>query len=138
MTKLHKYASTGRQTLRESRLLQIALIFAFWLAGEGLRRLTGWPVPGGILGLFMVLILFASLQLELGDLRLGARWFLAEMLLFFIPAVPAVLDHPALLGWLGLKVLAAIVIGTVIVMIVTAFVVDAAFRWRAEAGGGAR
>ena len=125
-----------RRWLQRSRLAQIVLIGVFWLAGEALRRLFALPVPGGILGLFLVLLLFATSRVDLADLRLGARWLLAEMLLFFIPAVPAVVDYPQLYGWVGLKVLLAIVVGTVIVMLVTGFVVDACFRRQADRDGG--
>jgi len=53
---------------------------------------------------------------------------LAEMLLFFIPAVPAVLDHQEFLGPLGLKLLAAVLAGTLLVMGGTALTVDLCCR----------
>ncbi|MFI4941217.1 MAG: CidA/LrgA family protein [Burkholderiales bacterium] len=105
------------------------MIIAFWLLGDALVRWLGLPVPGGVVGMFIVIALFASRRFSLLNLQLGAEWFLAEMLLFFIPAVPAVLNHHEFLGWLGLKVLAVILVGTVVVMIVTAFVVDACLHW---------
>ncbi len=118
----------GRRTIRSSRILQIGLVLAFWLAGEALARGTGLPVPGGILGLALVLTLLASGRLSHLSLRRGANWFLAEMLLFFIPAVLAVLDHREFLGLLGVKVLAVILVGTVLVMSVTALVVEFSIR----------
>ena len=61
-------------------------------------------------------------------MRLGANWFLAEMLLFFIPAVPAVMDHREFLGLMGLKILGVILGGTIAVMAVTALTTDLAYR----------
>jgi holin-like protein len=127
-----KFSLICRRSLRRSRLLQIVLIIAFWLLGEALVRWLRLPVPGGVVGMFIVIALFASQRFSLLNLQLGAEWFLAEMLLFFIPAVPAVLNHHEFLGWLGLKVLAVILVGTVVVMIVTAFVVDACLHWSAK------
>lgn len=121
-----------RRKLRRSRSLQILLLLAFWLLGEALVRLFGLPVPGGVVGMFLLIALFASGRFSPRNVGLGADWFLAEMLLFFIPAIPAILNHHELLGWLGVKVLVVILAGTVIVMVVTALVVDICFRWSAR------
>jgi holin-like protein len=120
---------------RSSRLFQMLLIVGFWLAGETIVRATGLPLPGAVAGLFIVLALLGSKRLSIATVRRGAQWFLAEMLLFFVPAVLAVLDHPELLGLLGLKILAVIVAGTLIVMIVTAVVMDVCYRLSAAGKG---
>jgi holin-like protein len=62
-------------------------------------------------------------------MKRGADWLLAEMLLFFVPAVLALLDHREFLGLLGLKILAIIVLSTTMVMGVTALTVDLCYRW---------
>ncbi len=113
-----------RRHLRASRLAQIGLVMGFWLVGNGVARLTGWPVPGGIFGMGLVLILLAAGGLNLRSLRRGADWFLADMLLFFIPAVLAVLNYPDLAGMLGVKIVAIIGVSTVLVMAVTALVIE--------------
>jgi holin-like protein len=114
---------------RSSRLFQIFLILLFWAAGESIARLTHLMIPGPVLGLFIVLLLLLTKRLNILTVRRGAQWFLAEMLLFFIPAVLAVLDHPELLGLLGLKILAVILIGTATIMVVTAAAIDLCYRW---------
>ncbi|BCS52586.1 CidA/LrgA family protein [Geobacter sp. SVR] len=124
----YRRMSVWRRRCRSSRLFQALLILGFWLGGEIIVRWTGLPLPGAIAGLFIMLALLGSGRLSIGTVRRGAQWFLAEMLLFFVPAVLAVLDHPELLGLLGLKILAVIVLGTLIVMIVTATVMDVCFR----------
>ncbi len=127
-----KLTLLSRHALHMSRLAQIALLFAFWLAGEFLVRRLGLPVPGGVVGMLMLLALLASGRLSLASARRGAEWLLAEMLLFFVPAVLAILNHHELVGWLGLKILAVILLGTVTVMLVTAAVVDLFWRWSAD------
>ena len=99
---------------------------------KDVARLTGLPLPGGIVGMVLVLLLLASHRLSLFSLKRGAEWFLAEMLLFFVPAVLAVVDHGELLGLLGLKVLLVILGGTMTVMGVTALTVDLCYRWSAR------
>ncbi|MQT14981.1 CidA/LrgA family protein [Segnochrobactrum spirostomi] len=121
---------TGRRGLRRSRLAQAVLLIIVWQAGDIVARTTGVPIPGGVIGLFIALALLASHRVSAISLRRGAMWLLAEMLLFFVPAVPAVLDHPELFGWLGLKIVAVILVGTCAVMGVTALAVDLCYRWR--------
>lgn len=123
-------AARLRRGMHRSRLGQIGLITAFWLAGEALVRLLALPVPGGIVGMAIALALLASRRLTPISMRRGAEWFLAEMLLFFVPAVLAVIDHRELVGLLGLKVLIVILAGTTAVMGVTAVTVDLCCRWR--------
>ncbi|MFI4980696.1 MAG: CidA/LrgA family protein [Nevskiales bacterium] len=121
-----------RYALRRSRLLQIGVLLGFWLLGQGLSRLMSLPVPGGIIGMALLLALLAGGLIRPPSIHRGANWLIAEMLLFFVPAVMVVLDHGELLGLLGLKLAAAIVAGTVLVMAGTALVVDFCSRWSAR------
>lgn len=116
-----------KRTFHKSRILQIALITALWFIAQEISLWSHLPIPGGVIGLFLVLILLYFNLLSIRSLALGAEWFLAEMLLFFIPAVPAVLNHQEFFGWMGLKILAIIILGTIIVIIGTAIIVDFSF-----------
>ena len=117
-----------RSAICRHRVLQIAVLCLFSAIGEGLTRAFGLPIPGGVIGMALVFALLASGVVKLGTLRGGARWLLAEMLLFFVPMVLAVLNQRAYFGLLGLKILVVIVAGTAAVMMVTAFVVDFGFK----------
>lgn len=121
--------TTFWRPLRSSRFFQIVLILIFWGAGEAIARTTHLMIPGSVLGLFIVLLLLVTRRLNVLTVRRGAQWFLAEMLLFFIPAVLAVLDHPELLGMLGLKIMAVILVGTITIMVVTGAAIDLCYRW---------
>ncbi|GAC1041155.1 CidA/LrgA family protein [Rhizobium sp. No.120] len=111
-----------------SRLAQILLLIVFWQAGEAIVRFAHLRIPGAIAGMLLVLALFASGKVKLASMKRGAEWFLAEMLLFFVPAVLALLDHGEFIGIIGLKVLAVIFAGTIIVMGVTAIAIDFGYR----------
>ncbi len=115
--------------------LQLLIVFAFWGLGEAAVRLLGWSLPGAILGLAGLLLLLASRRLSAVSLRTGSRWLLADMLLFFIPAVLAILDHSEFFGLVGLKVLFVILASTAAVMVVTGFIVDRFYRWRSIHAG---
>ncbi len=123
-----KTAILLHKSLHGSRFAQVVLIVLLWLAGEAVSRSTGIPVPGSVLGLFGLLYLLVSGTIRLSTMRRGAYFLLADMLLFFVPAVLAVLDHSEFLGLVGLKVLAVILAGTLVVMCVTALAVDLGYR----------
>jgi holin-like protein len=115
--------------LAGSPLAQIAVVGVFWAAGSGLAQLAGVPVPGGLIGMVALLALLGSGTLDPRLVERGAGWLLAEMLLFFVPAVVALLAHPEFLGLTGLKVLLVILGSTVMVMLATALTVEWGMRW---------
>ena len=116
--------------LRRHILLQWLVILACWGAGEGAMRALGLRLPGSLPGLAILVVLLATGVVRPASLRAGTQTLLADMLLFFVPAVPAVIAHPEFLGWLGLRIAVVIALGTVAVMAITGFVVDWACRWR--------
>lgn len=88
-----------------------------------LRRSTWLQI-----GLFVLLLAFALHWLSPSSFAQGAQWLLAEMLLFFVPAAMILLDNRQMFGWLGVKLLAVVVGGTVLVMAATALTVEWLFR----------
>ncbi|HGI8210136.1 TPA: CidA/LrgA family protein [Legionella pneumophila] len=116
--------------IQQNSFFQIVLVGLFWLASELLLKLVKLPLSGGILGLGIVLLLLATNCLKLNRIRRGAELLLANMLLFFIPGVLAILEHRKFIGLLGLKILFIILLSTITVMLVTALVVDYCYRWR--------
>lgn len=126
-----------RRSFHRSRLAQIALIATLWLVGEAVVRVSGAPLPGAVVGLGLTLLLLATGRLSLFSLRRGANWLIAEMLLFFVPLVVAVVDHHELLGLLGLKILVVILGGTAAVIGMTAFTVELCCRLGARHGHAA-
>lgn len=129
---LHKPSLIVRRKLRQSGVAQIAVLVAIWFICDALARHMGLPIPGSVIGLFALLGALAVGIVKTASIRRGARWFLAELLLFFVPAVLAVLDHPEFLGMTGIKVLAVILVGVICVMVTTALAVDFGFRMMAR------
>lgn len=58
----------------------------------------------------------------------GARWLLAEMLLFFVPAVVAVVNYQDLLLQEGWRIMVVLLLSTILVLGTTALVVDRVYR----------
>lgn len=115
--------------LHRSRLLQAGLLVGFWLVGEAFVRAADLGIPGGIVGFMIVLGLLMTRLISLQSVKRGADLFVSEMLLFFLPAVVALVDHGEFFSLMGLKILLVIVTGTFAVMIVSALTVDLCYRW---------
>ncbi|WP_296556809.1 CidA/LrgA family protein [Pigmentiphaga sp.] len=106
------------------RVSQVLALVAVWWAADSAVRWAGLPIPGGVVGLFAVLALLLSGRLPLHRIDQGAQWLLADMLVFFIPAVVAMVRYQDLLRTDGLKLAAVIVLGNACVMLVTAVTVE--------------
>lgn len=124
-----RYPVLLRSLLRRNRAVQIGLLILFSLLGQVLANAAGLPVPGGVIGMGLVLVLLAAGLLRVRNVHRGANWLLGEMLLFFVPAVMSLLDHREFLGVLGVKLLVVILLGTALVMIGTALTIELCYRW---------
>jgi holin-like protein len=114
-----------------SRLLtELVVLLAIYLLGTQLAVWLAWPVPGGVVGLGLLLATFATGLVKPAALQLGAGVLMAEMLLFFIPALMSLLDYGGLLRSEGWRILLVIGLSTLAVMLVTAFTVEWVCRWR--------
>jgi holin-like protein len=117
-----------KKTLR--LLVELAVLCGLFLFGGQLADWLGWPIPGGVMGLALLLLLFASGVVRPATLQLGAGWLMAEMLLFFIPALMSLLDYGSLVREEGWRILLVIAVSTLMVMVVTASTVELVCRWR--------
>ena len=78
----------------------------------------------------LLLLAFALGWVKPSTLQLGAGALMAEMLLFFIPALMSLLDYGVIVRDDGWRILLVIGVSTLLVMVVTAFTVEAVCRWR--------
>jgi len=116
---------------RMGRLIsEIAVLLAIYFVGCQIAAWLQVPIPGGVMGMLLLLLAFALGWVKPATLQLGAGVLMAEMLLFFIPALMSLLDHGALVRDEGWRILLVIGVSTLLVMIVTAFTVEAVCRWK--------
>ena len=133
-------AATLRRVLRV--LTQIALLSAIWFAAKELVDLLSLPISAGVLGLLGVLALLLSGLISTRALKDGADRLTGELILFFIPSVVAVVKYAALLRATGVQILVSIIVGTLLVMVTTAWavhwgcLVESRLRERGQAGAG--
>ncbi len=109
-------------------LAGIATLLVCQLAGEAVVRLVSLPIPGPVVGmvvLFLLMVGRAPLPAALGDTADG---LLRHLSLLFVPAGVGVVQHLGRLGSDGIRLLAVVVLGTVITLAVTAVVFETLAR----------
>ncbi len=118
---------------RSARLVsEVAVLLAIYFLGCQIAAWWHLPIPGGVIGMALLLSAFALGLIKPATLQLGAGVLMAEMLLFFIPALMSLLDYGALVRDDGWRILLVIGVSTLLVMVVTAFTVEAVCRWRSR------
>lgn len=114
--------------------LQIGLLTLIFGLGSLITRRLGWPVPGSVAGLAILLALLASGIVKLAWLEEGANWLLSNMLLFFIPTAVGMIQYGDLMAESGVAIVGLIAMSTVLVMAVTGLAADTLSRFRQRGG----
>jgi len=126
--KTHNY--TGRLGVLFQTVVQTVVLIGVWWGCERLVQALDLPLPGGVVGMLLLIVLLGLHVLPVRWFARGAGGLLNNMLLFFVPAVMTLRDHPELLGVTGLKLLAVIFMGILSVMAGTALIVELHYRAR--------
>lgn len=101
-------------------LAALTVLLLCQLAGEAAVRAVALPVPGPVVGmilLFVMMLARAPLPKDLSD---TANGLLKHLSLLFVPAGVGVVQEIGRLGDTGLRLIAVVVLGTVIALTVTA------------------
>ena len=113
-------------------IAQVALIALLWLGADTLSTHFLPFVPSSLLGLGLALVFMVLGILRRSWLAAGADWLIGEMLLFFVPAVVAVVQYAEIIRSHGFAILVVILLSTICVMVCTAIAVDIAWRFQAR------
>jgi putative effector of murein hydrolase LrgA (UPF0299 family) len=100
----------------------ITLLLVYQLVGEVSTRLLNLPIPGPVIGM---LLLFFSLLLRDGLAQViepAASGLLSHLSLLFVPAGVGVMVHFGRIGEQWLPITAALLVGTLITLAITALV----------------
>lgn len=123
--------------VRQNRWAQVGLIIALWLFMDRMTAIFHLPLPGSVSGLLCLWLVLETGLVSVKWFERGADSLLEHLMLFFVPAMLGLVDHRELLSMTGLKLLAAVLVGTLLVMAGTALVVEYGLRWRASREGRA-
>jgi holin-like protein len=114
----------------------LTLIFVCQLAGELVAVATGWPVPGPVIGMVLLLVglvLHGRVPDECGSV---ADSLLSNLSLLFVPAGVGVMQHARLIGHELLPISVALLVSTVLTIAVTGLIMAWLDTTQPRAGGG--
>nr|WP_314574405.1 CidA/LrgA family protein [uncultured Pseudomonas sp.] len=109
-------------------VVELLVLLAIYQVGCEISLWLNVPIPGGVIGLALLLLTFATGLVKPATLQTGAGLLLAEMLLFFIPPLMSLLDYGTLVRNEGWRIMLVIGCSTLMVMLVTAFTVEMVCR----------
>lgn len=107
---------------------QLSLLFLFWAFGLLLQRTFNLPISAGVLGLFSMLTLLLTGLLPLHWIKAGSDLILSELVLFFVPCVVGLINYQQLFIQQGWQLVLAVLLGSLCVLIVTAYTVFIGFK----------
>jgi holin-like protein len=131
LARFARSAHAGRASgaLRVARIVvQSAALAGVWVVADFAVRMLHLPVPGGVVGLVVLLTLLFCGGIAPRWIKAGADWLLSDMLLFFIPAAVAAVQYGGLFREDGWRLALVVVAGTLMVMVAVAFAVEQAAR----------
>ena len=105
-------------------LKEVTIIFGITMLGEFLNYLLPFPVPSGVYGLFILLLMLCTGALHTEDVAEVGDFFLDTMPIMFIPAGVGLITSWSQLQPFLVPLLVITVVSTFVVMIVTGKVTD--------------
>ncbi|ENM3860543.1 CidA/LrgA family protein, partial [Vibrio cholerae] len=102
-------------------VVQVAALSLIWFFSDWLVNQFHLPLPANLTGMLILLLLVMLKVVNVEWFRRGASWLLAEMLLFFVPAVVAVVNYQDLMRQEGIKIAVVLVASTILVIASTAW-----------------
>lgn len=107
-------------------IVSLTVILLCQLLGEVIARGFGWPLPGPVLGMLLLLV-FLSLRGRIGKsvpelgktLDSSGKGLLAHLSLLFIPASVGVVQRLDVVAEYGVGLAVALVVSTLVTLVVT-------------------
>lgn len=99
-------------------ILQIALLYGLSLIGIMIKNWLNIPIPGSIIGFFLLFLLLQFKIMPEKMIGQGANFILTYLPLFFVPSTVGVIQHPELLSLNGLMAIGLVIVSTFITIIV--------------------
>ncbi|MFW1942420.1 CidA/LrgA family protein [Acinetobacter guillouiae] len=109
-------------------ILQIGLLILIWWIGSIIQKQFNLPISASVIGLFMVLIGLMTGIFKLNWIKSGSDFILGELVLFFIPCFIGLMKYKNLFMTEGWQLIVVVVLGTICVMVFTAYSVHIGFK----------
>ena len=113
-------------------ILQLSFLVIIWWVASVIQRTLHLPVSAGVIGLLLVLFALLSGLFKLQWIKTGSDFILGELVLLFIPCVVGIIKYKDLFLTQGWQLILAVFIGTICVMLATAYSVYFGFKLEAR------
>ncbi|MDX8336642.1 MULTISPECIES: CidA/LrgA family protein [Cetobacterium] len=104
--------------------LEILIIFGITYSGVLISQLFSLPIPGTIMGMFILLTLLIIKVLKVENIEKTSNFILGNMLFLFLPPAVKLLNYIDVLKGGFFRIIFLIVLTTAITMGTTGFVVN--------------
>lgn len=101
-------------------IIQVVVLYLFYMAGDFLQKLLHLPVSGSIVGLLLLFVLLLCKVIPVRWIEDGATTVLAYLPLFFIPATTGIVNHMDIFSGRGLLLILILIVSSVLTIAVAA------------------
>ena len=120
--------TTSKITKLLKVITQLLFLIGLWWISDFIQKLFHLPISAGVIGLILLLFALMSGMMKLVWIKSGADFILAELVLMFIPCVVGLVKYKQLFLTQGWQLILAVVLGTICVMVMTAYSVHFGFK----------
>lgn len=99
-------------------LVQIAALYVFYMVGTWVQEVLNIPIPGSLIGMFLLLVLLSLKVLPVKWFDLGAETLVAIMPFLLIPPTLGLMNYGAFFMSKGISLFITIVASTFLIIIV--------------------
>ncbi|MBF7147164.1 CidA/LrgA family holin-like protein [Bacillus toyonensis] len=99
-------------------LVQIAALYVFYMVGTLVQEMLNIPIPGSLIGMFLLLFLLSLKVLPVKWFDLGAETLVAIMPFLLIPPTLGLMNYGAFFMSKGISLFITVVASTFLIIIV--------------------
>ncbi|PEB76973.1 holin-like protein [Bacillus thuringiensis] len=99
-------------------LVQIAALYVFYMVGTWVQEMLNIPIPGSLIGMFLLLVLLSLKVLPVKWFDLGAETLVAIMPFLLIPPTLGLMNYSAFFMSKGISLFITVVASTFLIIIV--------------------
>ncbi len=110
-------------------ILGFALLLVFQIAGNVLERYFSLPIPGTVVGMFLLLTMLICNENLAKYIRPISLLLISYLAVFFVPAGVGVMLHLERIQHEWIAICSSLVISTVLAIATTALVIKYSSRW---------
>ncbi|KEK25332.1 CidA/LrgA family holin-like protein [Bacillus gaemokensis] len=99
-------------------IVQIAALYVFYMIGTWVQEMLQIPIPGSLIGMFLLLVLLSVKVLSVKWFDLGAETLVAIMPFLLIPPTIGLMNYGAFFMNKGISLFITVVASTFLIIIV--------------------